>query len=87
MASTFFLVRLDENGNIISTDVSRTTTVTEEEAEEMALTVYQETNATGKSGKYRYQIQDNRMEGGKVIVFSTPQKKYFHTFEYCCFLP
>lgn len=77
MASTFFLVRLDENGNIISTDVSRTTTVTEEEAEEMALTVYQETNATGKSGKYRYQIQDNRMEGGKVIVFLDASEEIF----------
>ncbi|MGI5895750.1 MAG: sensor histidine kinase [Oscillospiraceae bacterium] len=77
LSSTFFLVRLDENGNVISTDVSRTTAVTEAEAEEMALEVYQKTDTVGKSGKYRYQIQNSRMEGDKVIVFLDTSEEIF----------
>ena len=77
MSSTFFTVTLDEDGNIISADVSRTTSVTEAEAEEMALKVYQKTDDTGKSGKYRYQLQDNRMEGGKTIVFLDASEEIF----------
>ena len=77
MSSTFFVVRLDENENIIFTDVSRTTTVTEEEANKMALKVCQKTDAAGKSGKYRYQIQTDRMNNGKVIVFLDASEEIF----------
>lgn len=76
MTSTFFLVRFDENGSIISADISRTATVTEEEAKETASKVYQKSNTVGKSGKYRYQIQDSR-DCGKIIVFLDTSAEIF----------
>lgn len=69
MSSNFFVVRLDNYDNVVFVDVSRTTSVTQELAEEMTAEILQSSSLTGTSGRYRYQIRDERMESGKVVVF------------------
>ena len=69
LSSNFFIVRLNGNGQIVFTDVSRTSLVDETSAEELALRVLGEGTSAGKAGKYRYQISSSRMGNETVIVF------------------
>lgn len=69
LSSNFFIVRLNGNGQIVFTDVSRTSLVDETSAEELALRVLGEGRSAGKAGKYRYQISSSRMGNETVIVF------------------
>lgn len=69
MSSNFFVVIVDNDSNVVFVDVSRTSSVTQEQAEEMAAEVLQSSSLTGTNGRYRYQIRDERMEDGKVVVF------------------
>lgn len=54
MSSNFFVVRFDRNGTILSTDVSRTSAITEEEAETLALRIYESGKESGRTGRFRY---------------------------------
>lgn len=69
MSSNFFVVRLNESGEVIYVDVSRTSTVTQEEA--VVLAGQAEDNATksGRIGQYRYQITQMNTAEGTVVVF------------------
>lgn len=69
LSSNFFIVRLNRNGQVVFTDVSRTSSVDEASAEELALRVLDEGIGFGKVGKYRYQIRNSRMGNETVIVF------------------
>lgn len=69
LSSNFFIVKLNENGQIFFTDVSRTSLVDEASAEELALKVLDEGTSAGKAGKYRYQISNSRIDNETVIVF------------------
>lgn len=69
LSSNFFIVKLNENKEIVFTDVSRTSLVDEASAEELALRVLDEGRSAGKVGKYRYQIRNSRMGGETAIVF------------------
>ena len=69
LSSNFFIVKLNENEQIIFTDVSRTSLVDEDSAEEFALIVLNEGKTSGKIGKYRYQIRNSHMGNEMVIVF------------------
>ncbi len=69
LSSNFFIVRLNRNGQVVFTDVSRTPSVDEASAEELALRVLDERISSGKAGKYRYQIRNSRMGNETVIVF------------------
>lgn len=69
LSSNFFIVRLNGNGQVIFTDVSRTSLVDEASAKELALKILDEGASAGKIGKYRYQISNSRMENETVIVF------------------
>ncbi|MCI8610742.1 MAG: HAMP domain-containing histidine kinase [Clostridiales bacterium] len=69
LSSNFFVVKLNENRQIVFTDVSRTSLVDEMSAEELALRVLDEGKSSGKAGKYRYQISNSRMDNETVIVF------------------
>ncbi len=69
LSSNFFIVRLNRNGQVVFTDVSRTPSVDEASAEELALRVLDEGISSGKAGKYRYQIRNSRMGNETVIVF------------------
>lgn len=69
LSSNFFVVKLNENGQVFFTDVSRTSLVDKASAEELALRVLEEGISSGKVGKYRYQISNSRMGNETVIVF------------------
>ncbi len=69
LSSNFFIVRLNENGQVVFTDVSRTSLVDEVGAEELALEVLDEGTSAGKVGKYRYQISNSRIGNETTIVF------------------
>ena len=68
MSSNFFVVRFDSNGDEIKTDVSRTSTVSETEAQELAKEIVDSEKTDGKTGKYRFKITTSS-DGGTVAVF------------------
>ncbi len=80
MSSNFFVVRFDGGGNIVSKDTSRTSAVTEEEAEELAVEVYHSGNLAGKSGKFHYLMREVRGGGGTSIVFLDSSGERFSYF-------
>lgn len=80
MSSNFFVVRFDAQGNIIYTDVSRTSSLTEEEAEYLALEIYESENETGKIQKFRYIVRDNYENSGKTAVFLDTSGESFSYF-------
>ncbi|MGN1399765.1 MAG: sensor histidine kinase [Erysipelotrichaceae bacterium] len=69
MSSNFFVVRFDRNGEIVYTDVSRISSVIEEEAKELADKVYSQNALSGKIDSFEYMIRDSRMGFEKVAVF------------------
>lgn len=69
MSSNFFTVRFDRNGNIVYSDVSRISSVSESKAEELALKVYNKNESSGKIDGFRFMVRDSRMGIGRVIVF------------------
>lgn len=69
LSSNFFTVRFDQSGSILSTDVSRTSAVTEEEAEELALRILESGRESGRTGRFRYLAGESHTEQGRVLVF------------------
>lgn len=69
MASNFFVVRFDRNGNVVYTDVSRISSVSEEEAGDLAEKIYTQNDLSGKIDSFEYMVRDSRMGIGKVVVF------------------
>ncbi|MGN1103068.1 MAG: sensor histidine kinase, partial [Huintestinicola sp.] len=68
MSSNFFVVRFNANGEEIKTDVSRTSTVSEDEALQLANQVVNSEKTEGKTGKYRFKITISA-DGEIVAVF------------------
>lgn len=68
MSSNFFVVRFDSNGDEVKTDVSRTSTVSETEAQELAKEIIDSGKTDGKTGKYRFKTASSS-DGGTVAVF------------------
>lgn len=69
MSSNYFIVRLNRDGQSVFVDVSRTSAVTEEEAEAVAEKLYGSGKDSGKTGKFRYLIQADRVGNGTTAVF------------------
>ena len=69
MASNFFVVRFDRNGDIVYTDISRISSISEQEARELAEKVYTQNDLSGKTDSFEYMVRDSRMGIGKVVVF------------------
>lgn len=69
MSSNFFVVRFDKNGDIIYTDVSRISSVSEDDAKALAEKAYTQNEPSGKINGFAYMVRDSRMEIGKVVVF------------------
>ena len=69
MSSNFFVVRFDQSGAILSVDVSRTSAVTEEEAESLALEIYESGQSSGRTGRFRYLLGQSPSDQGSVLVF------------------
>lgn len=68
MSSRYFLVRLNPEGTITQTDVSRISSVTEEEAEALALEASGKAD-TGSIGRFKYKSVPSREGRGTAIVF------------------
>ncbi|MGM9618008.1 sensor histidine kinase [Butyricicoccus sp.] len=69
MASNFFVVHLDESGEAVYVDVSRTSTITREEAAILAGEIKETSKASGRIRQYRYQITEMRNAQGTLMVF------------------
>ena len=54
LSSNYFLVRYDQEGAVAKVDVSRTSAVTEEEAQELAAQVYAGEREEGQVSRFRY---------------------------------
>lgn len=69
MSSNFFVIRFDKNGDIVYTDVSRVSYVSEEEAKALAERVNAQNEQSGKIYGFEYMVKNSRMGIGKVVVF------------------
>ena len=69
LSSNFFVVRFDRSGAVLSVDVSRTSAVTEAEAEEMACRIYESGDESGRTGRFRYLLGESRSGRGSALVF------------------
>ena len=69
LSANFFVVRFDPSGAAVYTDVSRTSAVTEEEARALAAQALDGDSDSGRSGRFRYLIQDVPGGRGKTAVF------------------
>lgn len=77
MSSNYFIVRLNRDGQSVFVDVSRTSAVTEEEAEAIAEELYSSGKDSGKTGKFRYLVQADRVGNGTTAVFlDTSEERY-----------
>lgn len=69
LSSNFFVVRLNDAGKVVFTDVSRTASVDETSAGTFAQKALAGQKSTGKMGKYRYRISRSRAGNETVAVF------------------
>lgn len=67
LSSNYFVVRYDRNGAVVYIDVSRTSTVSEDDAKGRAALVYAAGKENGRDGRFRYLVQDTL--SGTTIVF------------------
>lgn len=68
MSLNFFVVRLSATGSIVSTDVRRTSTITEEDAAALVSDVVSAGNIEGRNGRYCYRVSTDT-DDTKSIVF------------------
>ncbi|MBQ9233168.1 MAG: HAMP domain-containing histidine kinase [Lachnospiraceae bacterium] len=69
LSAVYFVVRLDENDEVIYTDVSNISTIDEETASEYAKQVLNKGKEKGKIDDFKYAISDAPDGHGKTIVF------------------
>lgn len=77
MSSNFFVVRFDKDGNVVYVDVSRTSSVTEDEAKDIAGEIYLGGKESGKTGKFRFLMQDTRVGNRTSVVFLDTSEEIF----------
>lgn len=70
LSSNYFLVRYDQEGAVAKVDVSRTSAVTEEEAQKLAAQVYAGEREEGQVSRFRYLRREAPQGGGVTVVFS-----------------
>lgn len=71
MSSNFFVVCFDADGKTVRCDVSRTSSVTEAEAVNMAYAVIENGKTEGRDGKFRYAVQKERSDGRTAVFLDT----------------
>lgn len=69
MSSNFFVIRFDNAGNIVYSDVSRTSSISETDARQLAEEIFSSGSVQGKRGIYRYRCVSSRDNQGTSIVF------------------
>ncbi len=77
LSSNFFVVRLNEDGQVIGTDVSRTAQVDEAGAQQLALDIFRKERKTGRAGIYRYRVQNTPDSRQTVLVFLDTSNEIF----------
>ncbi len=77
LSSNFFVVRLNEDGQVIGTDVSRTAQVDEAGAQQLALDIFRKERKTGRAGIYRYRVQKTPDSRQTVLVFLDTSNEIF----------
>lgn len=75
MSAVYFIVRFNADGEIERVDVSRISSVTEEEAKEFALQVYGK-EESGNVGKFKYAGTTSAYNGGAVYIFLDTSSEY-----------
>ena len=66
-STRFFVVRIDNNGNIVGADTEFVSSVNDAEAEEYAVSALEKSNERGWISTFRYKLCDSKM--GKSVVF------------------
>ena len=69
LSSNFFIVRFDPFGNIVSCDISRTSSITEDTAGELARQALMSHTNTGKTGSFRYLLKTSPKGNVLCAVF------------------
>lgn len=69
LSSNFFVVRFDTGGEVVFTDTSRISSLTEEAAIELAQEIYESDTESGRTGRFQYRVKNSRTGTGRVIVF------------------
>ncbi|MBQ9277937.1 MAG: HAMP domain-containing histidine kinase [Lachnospiraceae bacterium] len=69
LSAVYFVVRLDDNNEVIFSDLSKISTVDEEAASEYAKKVIEEGKEKGKLDDFKYVVSDSPDGHGKTIVF------------------
>ena len=77
LSSNYFVVRTDLSGEILSTDVTRVSTLSEEDADAFAASVWQDTDADGNSGKYKYSVRTDEEKEEIVLIFLDTSQEIF----------
>ncbi len=77
LSSNFFLIRFDQEGSVTFVDVTRTSSVTEEEAEAMGQAAYEKGAEQGSSGKFRYLLRESLDGRGASAVFLDTSDEWF----------
>ena len=75
MSAVFFIVRFGETGEIDYVDVSRISSVSEEEAKELALLAYKK-DASGTIDKFKYTSTTTNRSDGTVYIFLDMSSEY-----------
>lgn len=89
MTSTFFCVRFGKDGEVLRTDVSRVSSLKENDAEKMAQAAYEKGSSEGQDGKFRYTVKKDIWTEETVIVFldtSTEMYSFFRVFLLSCMI-
>lgn len=68
LGAVYFTVSIDENENVVHTDISKISGITEEQANKMALEEYKADKAYGWKGNYRYLTSEDS-RGNYVYIF------------------
>lgn len=67
MSSVFFVARVNNSGEVVQLDISRITTMTEDEAENITLQAIELSENSGKISGFKYTSMNDGI--GKVYVF------------------
>ena len=79
MSARYFIVFSDSDGNIIKTDVSRISSVTPAEAEEIADEILSGGRKSGSKGRFKYKVTEN-VSGEIMSVFLDTSSQLYSIF-------
>ena len=69
MSARYFLVLVDNNNQVVYTDVSRISSVTEDEAKVYVEDILRGGKSSGKMNSFIYAVEESRDGQGKIVVF------------------